>query len=192
MLRSFFPLLAVLVLAAGCSDPYEPHGTLLEPPLAAPDFELVSAEGPVAKSDFEGQIVVLSFGFAACPDVCPDTMRRIARALEILEPEEARQVQVLLVSVDPRRDDAALISRYAAVFDPTFIGLRGEPAEIDRVASDYNIHRAEVELPGGGHTVDHTSAVTVLDRRGQRVLIWSYGTAPEAMAEDLRFLIRRS
>jgi protein SCO1 len=184
--------LAALLVLAGCRERYEPHGTYLDPPMEVPGFTLTSAEGPVSRDDLQGNVVVMFFGFAACPDVCPDTMSRLRQALSMLTPEEARQVRVLLVSVDPERDTPEAIGRYASVFGEQFTGLTGTPEEIAQVTARYGIFHERTALEGGGYTVDHTAATTVLNRRGETVLIWSYGTAPEAMAEDLRFLLRRS
>jgi protein SCO1 len=183
-------LAAVLVLG-GCRERYEPHGTYLDPPMEVPGFTLTSADGPVARDDLRGNVVVLFFGFAACPDVCPDTMNRVRQALARLEPEEARQVRVLLVSVDPERDTPEAIGRYASVFGEQFTGLTGTPEQIAQVTAHYGIFHEQRALDTGGYTVDHTAATTVLNRQGETVLIWSYGTEPEAMADDLRFLLRR-
>ncbi len=185
-----------MVVVAGslvaCGDRYEPHGTFLEPPMSAPDFTLASAEGEVSKADFEGQVVVMFFGFRNCPDVCPDTMSRLSRAVRALDEHEARDVQVLLVSVDPERDPPDQIQRYAETFHPSFIGLTGSPEQIQHVASSYGIYFEQVPTnDGASYTVDHTAATVVLNRNGDTVLIWSYGTESQDIAADLRFLLNR-
>jgi protein SCO1 len=184
-------LLASLLLPLAACDRYEPHGTLIEP-MAVPDFTLVSADGEVRKSDFEGQLVVIFFGFTACPDVCPDTMGRLARAVRMLDPREAEQIQVLLVSVDPERDGPAEIDRYASRFDERFRGLTGSREQIATVASGYGIFFEETPLEGGGYTVDHSAYTIVLNRQGETVLIWRYGLDAEDLADDLRYLIRNA
>jgi protein SCO1 len=181
-----------LIAAAGCTT-YEPHGTLIEPPMQVPDFTLESGTGDVSRSDFEAKLVAMFFGFTHCPDICPDTMARLAHALRQLDADEAAQIQVLLVSVDPERDTPAAVSTYAERFHPAFIGLSGPSEAIADVASGYGIYHARVPLSDeGDYTVDHTPAVVVLNRQGETVLIWRHGIAPEDMAADLRFLLRRS
>jgi protein SCO1 len=187
----FVSVAALALLLTGCTR-YEPHGTLLDPPMNAPEFVLTSADGAVAKSDFQGQLVVLSFGFTRCPDVCPDTVSRLARAVRQLDPEQAQQVQVVVVSVDPWRDSPERIHTYAQAFHPTFVGVSGTPEEIAAVAAGYGIFFERAELDSGDYTVDHTAATTVLNRRGETVLIWPYGTDADAIADDLRFLLRRA
>lgn len=183
--------IVILVLIAGCR-PYEPHGTLIDPPMEVPSFTLMGDGGEVHREDFEGRLVVMFFGFTTCPDVCPDTMARIARAVEELDEREAAEVEVVLVSVDPERDPPDRIAQYARTFDTGFVGLTGTSEQIDRVAAGYGIYHARVEYEDrDGYTVDHTAHILVLDRTGRTVLIWSPGTESEAMAADLRFLIRR-
>jgi protein SCO1 len=190
-LRASRVLLTSLIAVAGCTA-YEPHGTLIEPPMRVPDFTLMSGAGDVSRSDFEGKLVAMFFGFTYCPDICPDTMARLAHALRQLDADEAAQVQVLLVSVDPERDTPAAVSTYAERFHPGFIGLSGPSEAIAEVASAYGIYHARVPLPAeDDYTVDHTTAVVVLNRQGETVLIWRHGIAPEDMAADLRFLLRR-
>ena len=168
------------------------HGTYIEPPLPASDFELVSAGGAVRKSDYAGRFVVLFFGYTMCPDVCPTTMSRLRRAIELLE-GDADEVQVLMVSVDPERDTPENVSSYARAFNRVFVGLTGTTEQIDRVAADYGIFHARAEGSiDTGYLVDHTAAVMVLDRDGNTRLIWSFETTPEEMASDLRYLVSRS
>jgi len=183
-------IVGILVLA-GC-ERYEPHGTLLDPPMSTADFALVGEDGPVAKSDLEGQIVVMFFGFTACPDVCPDTMARLGRAMKTLDLAIADQIQVVLVSVDPERDSPAEIGRYARVFDDRFLGLSGSSEQIATVAAGYGIYFQAVPYEDQpGYTVDHTAATLVLNRQGETVLIWPFGTDAEEMASDLEYVVRR-
>ena len=168
------------------------HGTFLEPPLEAADFELTSANGRISKSSYEGRIVVLFFGYTFCPDVCPTTMSRLRRTMEILG-TTAEEVQVIMVSVDPERDTAENVSSYARAFNGDFVGLTGTQEEIDRVAADYGIFHAKAEgSTNTGYLVDHTASVMVLDRNGDTRLIWSFEITAEEMADDLRYLVKNT
>ena len=192
-LRARSRLLALTLAAslAGCSGPRPAiHGTLLEPPMAVPDFELASAGGRVAKRDLEGRLVVLVFGFTHCPAICPTTLARLARAMEELGPE-AEEVRVVMITVDPERDTPQRMEEYATAFDPGFLGLTGSAEEIAEVAAAYGIFHARSADPeaDGGYQVDHTTTITVLDRDGRARLLWAFGTEARDMASDLRHLI---
>lgn len=184
--------LGLAVLITGCPAPRpELHGTLLESAMPVPDFALTSADGPVVKSDFHGRFTALVFGFTHCPVICPTTLARLARSMEDLGPE-AREIQVVMITVDPERDTPQRMKEYTGAFAPEFVGLTGGTEEIAEVAAAFGIFHTVSSEPaptGGGYLVDHTTSVTVLDREGRARLLWAFGTETEHMTSDLRQLI---
>ena len=73
-------------------------------------FRLVGHDGkPRTQASFAGKIVVMSFGFTQCPDVCPTTLATLAQTTSELG-EEAKSVQALFVTIDPERDSADALS----------------------------------------------------------------------------------
>lgn len=172
--------------------PHAFHGTVLQSPQPAPDFELTTAGGKrVRLSDFRGKIVLLYFGYTFCPDVCPTTMRTLARALEILGPDKARQIQVIMISVDPERDTPEHVAEYARAFNPTFIGLTGTPDEIAQVATMYGIYYKKREgTAATGYLVDHTATVTAINKKGYIKVLFPFGTTAEEFADDLSYMLR--
>jgi protein SCO1/2 len=143
-------------------------------------------------ADFRGKVVALFFGFTHCPDVCPTALATIARARALLG-EDARQVQGLFVTVDPKRDTAAVLAKYVTAFDPTFLGLYGDAAQTERTAKEFKIYyQAQKPDGNGAYGVDHSGQIYVLDADGRlRLYIRSHDAAPEAIAHDLRLLIKR-
>lgn len=206
-------LSAIIMLGQFATPAPAFHGTFIDPPDPRPEFQLRSGMEIVHKSAFVGRPLVVVFGFTSCPDVCPTTMSRLARAMALLG-EDAANVQVALISVDPDRDDPERIQTYASSFDPRFIGLTGDRETLATVARDFGIHHQiagesshaghgmPAEDPAENHAahapehtaddylVDHTTIVTVLDAAGNARLLWAYETPPEAMAEDLRTMLR--
>ena len=180
----------VLVARSVSSPPPELAGTLIDPPMAAEGFTLASADGPVSLSDFRGRTVVLFFGYTHCPDVCPLTLARLARAMEVLGEEAAEEVQVVMVSVDPERDTPERVGEYAARFHPSFVGLTGSREEVERVATDFGIYAgAGEETAEGEYLVNHSATVTVLGPGGRVRMLWPYDVPGEALASDLRYLL---
>jgi protein SCO1/2 len=132
-----FALIALIALPR--LRPYTFHGTVLQSPQPAPDFELAASHGQkVSLKDFEGKLVILYFGYTFCPDVCPATLSELRGALEILA-KDAKDVQVIMVSVDPQRDTPELTAEYMTHFHPSFLGVTGTPKEIAQVAALYGI-----------------------------------------------------
>ncbi len=140
--------------------------------------------------DFRGKLVVLFFGYMHCPDVCPTTLADMAAALKMLTPEEAGQVQVLFVTVDPERDRPALLKQYVPFFHPGFLGLYGTPEEVAAAAREFKIHyRKQVEPGASGYLVDHTAGSYVLDKHSRLRLFQPFAQPAADIAHDLRLLL---
>lgn len=137
----------------------------------------------VSLADFEGKLVLLYFGFATCPDVCPTDLALIAQALRQVGTDE---VQPLFVTLDPERDSPAVLREYVAAFHPAFIALTGTEADVRRVATSFKVFFEKVPLAGGGYTIDHTAYTFLLDRGGRFLTLFPPGTPPERMVEMVR------
>lgn len=138
--------------------------------------------------DFAGKVVVVFFGFTQCPDVCPTSLAEVAQAMKALG-NEADQVQVLLVSVDPERDTPEVLKTYVTAFDPRFLGLTGSPEQIQRAAASFKAYYAKVPTPDGGYGMDHTAAFYLLDRNGESRVLANNSAGGSALAHDLRILL---
>jgi protein SCO1/2 len=154
------------------------------------EMRLTDAEGkPRSLADFRGKVVVVSFGYTHCPDVCPTTLSDLASAVNKLGADASR-VQVLFVTVDPKRDTPELLRQYVPAFNPGFIGLWGSREATEKVTRDFHVYAQE--RPGKtpeSYTVDHSSQTFVFDREGRIRLVLAYGSTPEAIASDLRILL---
>lgn len=140
-------------------------------------------------ADFKGKVVALFFGYTHCPDVCPTTLSDMANALKALGPD-AQRVQVLFVTVDPKRDTPELLRSYVPAFNPTFLGLHGDAAATAKVTKDFKIYAAE--RPGKTpetYTVDHSAQTLVFDAKGKLRLMLAYGTPGDKIAADFRILL---
>lgn len=184
-------LAAVAVLAYQWLRPPELHGTVLQAPDRAADFALTSSEGPVRLSDFEGEWVMLYFGYTACPDVCPTTMAELKRAHAELG-NRADDLQVVMVSVDPERDTPERVGEFVRFFDPSFVGLTGTKEEIDAAAIPFGVYYEKESTDGAmSYLVNHTSSVMVIDPDGYLRYVIPYGVTGEEIAADMRYLMRR-
>ncbi len=140
-------------------------------------------------ADFRGKVVVVSFGFTHCPDVCPTTLADLARAVRKLG-ADARNTQVLFVTVDPKRDTAEVLKAYVPAFHPDFIALRGDAAATAAATKAFHVYAKDrAGSTAENYTVDHSSQSFVLDREGRIRLIFPYGMASDAIASDLRVLM---
>ncbi len=185
---------AALLALSACSPPPPPFNASEVSGIAyGKDIGIADTRGQIRRvEDFKGQITLVFFGFTRCPDVCPSTLMRLRQVRDALGPD-ADKLQVLLVSVDPERDTPDRLEAYVKNFDPSFIGLRPEPAELDKVIKAF--HAIAVKVPtadGKDYTVDHSATLYVYDRRNQLRLIAQPDIAIDAFASDLRRLAQES
>jgi protein SCO1/2 len=121
----------------------------LAQPYQRPTFRLTDTTGAAFdfKAQTAGRPTLLFFGYTNCPDVCPTTMAEISVALRTVDPEIAKQVQVVFVTTDPTFDTPEVLGKYLGNFDadlPTrFIGLTGDQTAIEQAQLSAQVPQAE-------------------------------------------------
>jgi len=143
------------------------NGTFVfDQPRIFKDFSLVDHRGEAFNlENLKDKWSLVFFGFTACPDVCPATLSMMKQVKSQLDADIEKQVQFVLVSVDPARDTVEQLSQYMPYFDPEFIGLTGEFLEIKRLANQMNM--AFVKVPqGDSYTIDHTANIALVNPYG--------------------------
>ena len=156
----------------------------------AQGFSLVDAEGKTRTlADFKGKVVVVFFGFAQCPDVCPTTLADMAEVRKRLG-KDGERVQVVFITVDPARDTPQVLGAYMRNFDPSFVALTGSAEQIEKTTKDFKVFFAKA--PGKTATtysIDHTAASYVFDRDGNVRLFVRYGQPVDAVVADIKRLL---
>ena len=155
------------------------------------DFRLIDHTGkPRTLADFRGKVVVMFFGYTQCPDVCPTTLSDMRQVMQKLGPD-AERLQVLFVTVDPKRDSRDLLAKYVPAFNPAFLGLYGDEAATDKVAKDFKIvHQIQEGKTADSYTVAHTAASVVFDPQGRLRLFISYGMEVDKITADVKLLLK--
>lgn len=182
---------AAAALLAGCSPPQRAFNSVdITGAAYASDFALRDAAGKTRTLEqFRGQVVVVFFGFAQCPDVCPTTLADLAQVRKALG-ADGKRVQVIFITVDPERDTPAVLAEYVPAFDPTFIGLTGTPEQIHATAREFKVFYQKVAGPTPtSYTIDHTAGSYVFDREGRIRLFVRHAASVESIAADLRRLL---
>jgi protein SCO1/2 len=181
--------LATFVLIA-CGSPSF-RGSVLQDPVAVPDFALTDQDGQLFRlSDQRGQVVLLFFGYTSCPDVCPTTLgiwRKVHQALG----DDANQVEFAFVTVDPERDTPERLGMHVHAFNPDFTGLTGTTEELEAVYDLFGVIREKDTSSGSalGYLVNHTATTFVIDAEGMWRLRETYGTEAEDYVHDIRQLL---
>jgi protein SCO1 len=187
----FFLIFLLAFLSTGCTEKKAEFRSIdITGADYAKDFSLPDVNGQTKTlADFKGKAVVLFFGFAQCPDVCPTTMAEIASVKKSLG-KDGEKVTAVFVTVDPERDTPQVLKAYMESFDPSFTALRGTPEQTAALAKDFKIYYKKVEgKTPTSYTIDHTAASFIYDPQGKLRLYTRYGMEAGALAEDLKILL---
>ena len=141
-----------------------------KPAIGGP-WSLVDLDGNlVTNKSFEGKWVLLYFGFARCPDICPSEMVKIGRVIDTMKkshPELVKDLVPLFVSVDPARDSLQALRSYAKDFHPEFVFLTGSPVQVQQMAKQYRVYVSKAdETADGDYLVDHSIVIYFHDNTG--------------------------
>jgi protein SCO1/2 len=131
-------------------------------------FQLLSTRGQmVTNQTLLGRPYAIFFGFTRCPDICPATLAKLARARREIG-AKADNLSLLFVGVDTTEDTPQSVSRYLAAFDPSFIGLSGTAQQIASAAAAFGVKYQRVEAKAPGEiTIEHTGLVYLVGRDGR-------------------------
>ena len=187
-------ILSVLAVTA-CSEPdykwslYDVSGHL-------PDLEF-SLKGAgnqtVTQASLKNKTVLVFFGYASCPDICPTTMAQLTEVMTKLG-DDAQDVRILFISVDPHRDTPDMLQAYVDAFNKNAVGLTGSEKEVAALAKRYRIaYQIEKPKPGDSaeiYDVTHSRGVFIFDRFGKARLLASDTEAIDTVTADLRRLIQ--
>lgn len=144
-------------------------------PIAIPDFSLTDqSDADFSRQNLQGAWTLLFFGFTSCEDVCPLTLAELKRfTMSLQEGPYATDTRVIMVSVDPQRDNPAVLAEYMGRFDPGYIGLTGPLAEISALADSLYITRMDPPANAEDHSqhghnyqVQHSAHIAMLDPEG--------------------------
>jgi protein SCO1 len=169
--------LAVASAAAG--------GVPVLPGTTAQDFALRDQNGRVIRlSQQRGHVVLLTFLYTRCPDVCPLLASNLNTVLRSLPPQERRRVRVLAVSVDPAHDTTRAVRAFVRshALLPQFHYLVGSRSDLLPVWQAYNL-LVEVQSV---ERVSHSAYVLLIDRTGRPRIYYRPSVDAPAVLRDLR------
>ena len=137
---------------------------------SAPDFRLIDQNGAsVSLSDFQGNIVLLTFMDSQCKDTCPITGAHFRQAYGNLDQDEAKQVVFLGVNVNVQANAVANVLQTTQAWHmdeiPSWHFLTGDAEVLAPVWKDYGI--AAQPMPDGS-AIMHTPGVFIIDPSGQK------------------------
>ncbi|MFA5488459.1 MAG: SCO family protein [Candidimonas sp.] len=158
-------------------------------------FELQGPGGKtLTEKDFLGKTVLVFFGYASCPDICPTTMAQLAQVMDKLG-RDAAGVSILFVSVDPHRDTPEVLDAYVRAFDNHAIGLTGTEKQISSLARRYRV-AYQIQKPSGAdgddYEVAHSRGIYIFDKSGRARILASDSETTDAITDAVRALLQES
>lgn len=130
------------------------------------DFAMVDTSGhPVTQTDLVGRPTVLYFGYTYCPDVCPTTLLQLTNAMAKMG-RLADRLNVVFVTVDPKRDTPEQMRLYLSSFDPRIRGFTGTEAQAAAMAKAYHVYYRRVPDENGDYVMDHFAGIMLFDAAG--------------------------
>jgi protein SCO1/2 len=188
-------LAAAGLATAGCGRQAAPHasahpeghrGTKVAA-YTAPAFALRDQEGrTVSLAAHRGSVVLVTFLYTSCPDVCPLLASNLNTALRLLPGETRMRTVVLAISVDPEHDTPTAVRRFIREHSltPQFRYLSASRAELKPVWQAYNV----LATPRSDEAIDHSAYVAVVDRAGRVRAYLDSTSSPSAIAQEVRLL----
>lgn len=169
------------------------NATVLDFPRPLPALDLIDHTGQGFTNErLNNTWSVVFFGFTHCPDVCPTTMSMLSSTTQLLKEHSATTVpEVIMISVDPKRDTPEALGQYVPFFNEAFTGVTGTEAQIKSLTETMGVAYREVPKEDGDYTIDHTSALFIINPEGALQAISSSPHVPETLANDLLAIASR-
>ncbi len=138
----------------------------------------------------EGELLIMYFGYTACPDICPTTMSDLRIALDQLDEGDRSRVEVAMATIDPNRDSGELLTAYVQTFVPEAHALRTDDDTLLRVIADAFGADYQVTINADGEPeVAHTTWLYAVDDQGRLRVQWAFDTPSEDIARDIQILL---
>ena len=151
----------------------------------------------------KGKWVLIYFGYASCPDVCPIDLSKINLSFEMMENKD--KLQVVFVSVDPARD-IGMLDQFASAFNSSFLGLTAHNEELETISnpspnpknvkpsqklaqSDHSSHEDQETASHEHYDVDHTTSFLLFNPDLKLTALLTSPHEPKPMAEALDKII---
>lgn len=178
--------LALPLALTGCGPGAANTSSASGMPQIGGPFQLMDQDNRPANQDLlRGKWTAVFFGYTYCPDVCPTTLTLLGRVQSMLGPKAA-DWQVVFITVDPGRDTPAQLKAYLSspVFPRGTKGLTGTPGQVDAAAKAYKVFYQK-EGSGPTYTMDHTSAIYLMDPQGKFDRILTESLPPDQMTHQI-------
>lgn len=170
------------------------HGTFLNKPRKILPFALTGIDNkPFNNTSLKGHWTMVFFGFTNCGSICPTTMAELGKMYRLLQRKGTQELpHVVMISVDPDRDNADKLTQYVKAFDPHFYGASGDENSINAMTQEMGIAYSKIALSGDDdpqhYDIEHTGTVILLNPKGQLSAFFTMPHYASLLAKDYLLL----
>lgn len=163
---------------------------IFDDPRTIPSFTLQGADGGVFdNASLENHWNIVFFGYTHCPDICPTTLSTLNKVWEKLSESARADLQVVFISIDPKRDTPAKTAKYAAYFNPHFKGVTGDAKTLESLTQTLGVGYFEVPSNNKDYVISHTGSLMLFNPQGKYVGIISPPLVVDQIVDELEALI---
>jgi protein SCO1/2 len=171
------------------------HGTYLKNPRPVNDFALDRTDAkPFNNESLKGRWTIMFFGFTNCGYLCPTTMAELAKMTRLLEEKNITNLpQIVMVSVDPKRDTIDRLGQYVRSFSPSFYGARGDEEALKAMTTEMGVAYARVESSSPtteeNYDIQHSGALILFNPEGELNAFFTTPHNADLLVKDYMLLI---
>ena len=156
-------------------------------------FNLQSTqEGVSGVQDLAGKVVLLTFGFTDCPDICPMTLARLTQLRKNLA-EKAAATQIAFISVDDKKDTVERLTEYLQFFDADAVGFTGSAEQLKEVARQYgSVFMDQTPADSEISVFAHSDFVYLIDPQGRIRSLFAVRDPLEDLQADVEWLLQEA
>ncbi|KAK9272829.1 hypothetical protein L1049_003207 [Liquidambar formosana] len=162
------------------------QGNTIKGPVIGGPFTLIDTECQVVtERSLLGKWVLLYFGYTSSPDIGPEQLQIIAKAVDILESKQNLKVLPVFVTIDPQRDSPSQLRSYLKEFDSRIMGLTGSVPAIRQMAQEYRVFFKKVEEDGDDYLVESSHNMYLMNSNMEIVRCFGVEYSAEELSEGI-------
>ena len=130
-------------------------------------------------------ITLVFFGYASCPDFCPDTLAKMNKLFKtVSENNQNKKLQLLFISIDPK-DEMEVMKKYVEYFNKDFIGMPMNGNNLDKVIKKAGVYVKKVSSEGDIDFYDHTGAIFIVNSDAKVIGIYTPPILNDLILKDI-------
>lgn len=130
-------------------------------------------------------ITLVFFGYASCPDFCPDTLAKMNKLFKtVSENNQNKKLQLLFISIDPK-DEMEVMKKYVEYFNKDFIGMPMNDNNLDKVIKKAGVYVKKVSSEGDIDFYDHTGAIFIVNSDAKVIGIYTPPILNDLILKDI-------